>query len=623
MKRNISVIISLFVSIFVLTLSSCDNSKSDSPTPNKTNINFNQSDQVKGLEVEHRNGQTFLIWDECRPTIQTFEITQGEFENKMQNAPEKIKYRIYRKNSPITSINNLEPIREIYSSSCWNSTIYATHRSADKSKSLKRFIIKKGDAPLLPGKGLYVYTAKTDQNVYYAVTAVINGVESLDISENNTSNAVNESKEQVEPILQNIETPEHFQYVSNSTIYYYVKWEAPPNSNINGSPHNYIVAVPQNVTFPAAVGVHFHGWGGNMEGGYTWWTDNKDGAILVASNQHPWDWWTGYHEDVIVEREGSREIFEKRPNSQEEWENKRVHPYSQNRINSFIDWMNSSNEWNIDLNKLFVVGNSMGGSGALMLAIRYSSKYAWVRSYVGVHNPDKSPTYKSSYEQVYGPKEYNVLFEDGTKVWDYYNDIWYLENNRDKDIGFITFSNGKNDHGIGWEQAVDFINKLQETKQPHLFIWGQAGHGQRTVMPKNESQDHMPIDIRLDQTLPAFTDCSLDNNYGNGDTLNGAEEGQVNRYLYWDTNTITDSASKWEMTLALTTTAPESSCTVNVTPRRCQNFKHPTGASLNYEVKDLSGNILNSGTIIVDQYKLFTIPNITVTVDKVVLSITK
>ena len=123
----------------------------------------------------------------------------------------------------------------------------------------------------------------------------------------------------------------------------------------------------------------------------------------------------------------------------------------------------------------------MGGSGAPMFAIRHPERIAWAASWVGVHIPQQSPTFRNSYANVYGQPEWNVTFEDGTPVWDYFDDAWYLRKHPQAEIGLIAFSNGKNDGGIGWPQAVEFYRALQETRRPHLFVWGQQGHGQRAA----------------------------------------------------------------------------------------------------------------------------------------------
>ncbi len=275
---------------------------------------------------------------------------------------------------------------------------------------------------------------------------------------------------------------------------------------------------------------------------------------MLSTNQDPYDWWTGYHEKLNTGAKLTTEA---------DWKSGVVRPYTTNRIFSFLDWMEENEEWNIDKTKTFSAGSSMGGSGSLMMAIRFPELVAWSRSWVGVHIPEKSPSYFSAYTGYYGKPSYGVLFEDGTPVWDYYNDVWYLRNYPNAEIGFLTFANGKNDSGIGWEQAVEFYEALQETKRPHLFVWGQNGHRERAIMPKTWSENVMPIEIRTDLSLPAFTACSLDNIPGNGDPTNGDLKGQINAYLYWETEDIVDTGEKWEMTMALMERAPENSCTVD------------------------------------------------------------
>lgn len=243
-----------------------------------------------------------------------------------------------------------------------------------------------------------------------------------------------------------------------------------------------------------------------------------------------------------------------------------------------------------------------------MMAIRYPELVAWSRSWVGVHIPEKSPAYFSAYTGYYGKPSYGVLFENGTPVWDYYNDVWYLRNYPNAEIGFLTFANGKNDSGIGWEQAVEFYEALQETKRPHLFVWGRSGHRERAIMPKTWSENVMPIDIRTDLSLPAFTACSLDDIPGDGDPANGDLKGQINAYLYWETEDIVDTEEKWEMTMVLMEKAPENSCTVDITPRRLQNLKSVAGEEFLWKNIDVaSGEVIASGTLVADQYGLLTV----------------
>ena len=566
------------------------------------------SSRVNNITVTHNKGQTFITWKEINTIIPNENITYKELYNIKNSYSRKITYNIYYSPNPIEQVNDLTPIASVPNLSCWSLDFYGIS-TKNTEKPAIRYTIANGGTPLANGTGLYVNNSDFAGNAYYAVTVSVDGIEDKTITtDNSITTPVIETLGQGVPVLQRIEKPASFQYIKNATLYYYTRWEAPPNCSIEGKPFDYLVAVPQNVANPAPVGIHMHCWGCNLEGGYGWWNDAEDGSILLSSNQLPYDWWTGYHEKLFTNEALKTES---------DWQDGIVRPYTTTRLFSFLDWMEKEGNYNIDKSRTFTAGSSMGGSGSIMAGIRYGDDIAWTRSWVGVHNPIESPNFKSSYQLCYGKPEYNVLFEDGTPVWDYYNDIWYLNQYPKKETPFITFSNGKNDSAIGWKQAVDFYKALQETKRPHLFIWGQSGHSQRTVMPLNGSERIMPIDIRVDQSLPAFTRCSLDDIPGNGDPNDGDATGQINKYLYWETNDITDTASKWEMTVGLIASAPKDSCLVDVTPRRLQNFVATPFAEYHWINKDFeTGEIIASGIVIADKNGLITLEQITVSKSK-------
>jgi hypothetical protein len=210
-----------------------------------------------------------------------------------------------------------------------------------------------------------------------------------------------------------------------------------------------------------------------------------------------------------------------------------------------------------------------------------------------------------------------VRFEDGTSVWDHFNDARYLKEHPGKEIGLISFSNGKNDGAIGWEQAADFLRALQETKRPHIFVWGQSGHGQRAKLPVSLSDRRMPMDLRVDQSLPAFTACSLDGEPGNGDPAHGDPEGQANLYLFWETDDVVDRVDRWEMTVGLVGQAPEDACTVNITPRRLQQLELTPGKEVTWTNLSLDDKAkLQEGRATVDRHGLVTLEKIRVTKTK-------
>lgn len=551
--------------------------------------------QVSGLQVRHNEGQTFVTWREVEAARVEGDVSVLELR-ELSKTLNHIRYRIYRSDRPITSVEGLAVVAQVGPLTAWNTDYYG--RSPKPNYKAFRYVVEDGEPPVPAGTAVYVHNPRESGKAYYAVTAIVNGKEVASVGPENSAQApVDETVGPGVPVLQRVTRPKAFLYVDNPTLHYYVRWEAPPRSNTHSRPFDYVVAVPPNAAKPAPVGIHLHEWGASLNWGHLWWYNAHKGALLLASNQIPYDWWTGYHE----------RLWKEPLKTKEDWQKGVVRPYTQLRMLGFVDWMTT--KWQVDPSRTFAAGVSMGGSGAAMLAIRFPERVAWAVSGVGVHIPSMTPTFKGSYEQVYGKPEYAVNFENGSPVWKYFNDAWYLREHPEKDIGLVVFSNGKNDGNIGWPQAVEFYRALQETRQPHVFLWGQQGHGQRPYFPAGGGERFLPIDVRIDQSLPAFTRGSLDGDPGNGDPGDGAPAGHVNMYLYWETGDIVDTADRWGMTVGLARNAPADESRVDVTPRRLQELGVQPGQKMSWTNRSLeSGNVVQEGTVTADQWGLLTLP---------------
>lgn len=567
--------------------------------------------QVTGLTARHESGQTMLTWHEVDSPATAPAIAAVKLREMRRDLDKtkKVRYRIYRAEQPIASLQGLQSIAEVPPLSGWNIDYYGDLRPEHQAL---RYVVEEGKGPVPPGTGIYAHNPKKASAAYYAVTLSIDGKEDTSLGPNNVLAApITESVGLGVPVLQRIEKPKEWQYVANPTLYYYVRWESPPNCAAAGMPFDYLVAIPPRLAKSAPVGIHLHCWGGSLNGGYGWWYGAELGHILIASNQIPYDWWTGYHE-----------LYWHGPAKEDAWTDGLVHPYSQLRMLSFLDWVGT--RWDVDAARTHVAGSSMGGSGAPMFAIRYPERIAWAVSWVGVHIPEKSPGFKGSYAQVFGPPEWGVKFEDGTPVWDHFNDARYLREHPEKEIGLVAFSNGKNDSGIGWPQAAEFYRALQDTKRPHVFVWGQSGHGERAQLPVTLNDRAVAMDLRTDQSQPAFTACSLDDCPGNGDPADGGPKGQVNLYLFWETGDVVDRPDRWEMTIGLVDRAPRDRCTVSITPRRLQQFKPERGQKFHWTNTPAgSATAIQSGDVTADDFRLLTIPYVTVTKEKNRIAIRK
>ena len=157
----------------------------------------------------------------------------------------------------------------------------------------------------------------------------------------------------------------------------------------------------------------------------------------------------------------------------------------------------------------------------------------------------------------------------------------------------------------------EMIHAMVATKRAFAATWSSNGPG-----PVGPLYALVPR-IRLHQSLPAFTNCSLDHSIGDGDHDDAQKGGGMNLYQLWEPETIGDQANRWEITLELRKDCPQDSLTTDLTPRRTQRFKAQPGDIFkwtNTSLKD--GQELQSGQARADANGLVTIQGLTVTAGK-------
>jgi len=567
------------------------------------NVAINKKiDSVYDIKAYCKNGDTVIVWKDHFPLIHSNNITGKQFKRllKLANNPHEIRYRIYRSLVPITpkTFSKAKLIDEVSPFTIWDPWYFGRWWMGEHH--FFRSIVPR--MPVANGilgnynEGIYVYHCKRKDKAYYAVVKTIDGQEdlsSLKLGENSLKKPVAEAPGTGLVLLRKIIRHRRFHYIKDSTLYYFVKWEAPPNSNFPDTPFNYLVAVPpyKPKTGKRAVDIALHCWGGWLNTGYGWWYEAKRGALLVATNQRPYDWWTGFNENM---------------GTLKPYTSARVYLYTQHRIKAFVNNFVASN-WNIDTNHIFVTGSSMGGSGASLWGIKAGDYFSFIVSWVGVHIPSETK-FKNSFEHCYGKEAWKCKYDStNMPIFDYEDNVKWLYNHIKDDTPPIIFANGRNDHKIGWPQAWQFVKALIATKRSFVFIWNMKGHGARALFPGSNDRYSL-IDYSLNQTVPAFTHCSLDTPLG--DSPNKApKSGRINYYLLWKTNNVVDSPTKWEMTIYLSKRAPKDSCTVDITPRRVHHFKIKAGEEFIWEnIED--GKIIQAGEVRADKYDLITLPSV-------------
>ena len=598
---------------------------------------------VKDIHAWHKAGQTFITWTQPPPTVTPAQLKSKEYTAFAAELATKGAYvfRIYRHTLPITSKNiaQAQLVDQVGPLTAWNTEHQQAHYTLRGNYTLFRYVVKDGQKPVPPGTGIYAHNPKEPGKAYYAVSTTLNGEE--DLSDLPTAGPVDETVGPGEPVLQKIRKlgpKEHIFYQRGATLYYYTRWEAPPRCNLPSRPLDYLVGILPNTKAPSPLALRLHGWGGSMHGG-GFWTYPQLGTIMVSTNQIPYDWWTGYHEFNGT------------------WRSRRdgaVHDYTQQRLLAIVDWVDT--KWKVDKTRVSVGGGSMGGSGTTNLAVHRGTRIAFCAGSVGVHIPDSSPQFTSSYIHNYGQVKWQLPYKDsGVSAFNWFSNEWFVLNNPNADLGLVCFSNGKNDGQIGWEQALRFARALQKARQPHVFKWGLGGHGEGVYVPP------CAAGCRTDRLLPAFSNCSIDGKPGKPqrkpraqyvkekeaakeyrkktgkwkhvDPYDGDSTGMFNGYLRWDTRdqSIVDTPDAWSMIVYLSSPdsrgrggAPKDLCTVDITPRRCQAFKPKPGESFKWTntqlppepkkgEKPADAKLVASGTVTADQWGLLTLKAVKVT----------
>jgi hypothetical protein len=595
----------------------------------------NKVPRVTKLAARHRDGQTLLTWTEPEPATAAEAMVGKEYQalrKKLSQAPRGVGYRVYRAARPITAatIAGAELVDEVGRLTCWNTGFHGI-RLGDKTPVF-RYVVEDGKKPVPPGTGIYAHNPppvyedpetkekEADQEAYYALSVTVNGEEDLaSFGKGNVLGPVKERSGPGAPILQRIERPETFFYTKGIALHYYTRWEAPPRCNLPSRPYDYLVTIPDKMEKPAPLNLVLHCWGSNLYGrggGYTWhsWKDKRTG-IGVASNQDPYDWWTTYHEN-----RGTRKA----------WTEGVSRNFTPKRLLAFVDFV--CGKWPVDKARICVSGGSMGGAGSTFIPIRYPERFAYAYSAVGIHDPARvTGGFHESYARVNGRMKFHIKHESGMPVWDYLSDPKIVRAHPGRDLPFIGFGNGKNDHGIGWPQAIELAKALQEARQPHGFQWNLRGHAAGAFQTG--------LDLRTDRSLPAFTGCSLDDDFGTAtrrkeavpvkmpwgqimkDVYDGDHRGHLNGYLRWKTDDIVDEPAKWAMTVCLTKPdrhgrggAPKPECTVNVTPRRLRAFRVEAGRTFKWTNTSVADKaVVQSGTAAADRWGLVTMKKVKVT----------
>lgn len=596
-------------------------------------------EQATGIRVTHHDGQTFIAWAEhpaFRPgpkevvwlekfsergdklapgpgqgaygmpnhpaiTLRELRRLQGlglrdkpsAFQGirplqRVREVP-PVTYRIYRHTERITAANigQAERIAEAEPLSGYDRDVYQIHFKGEyldqweePSSPIPTYCTAKGQA-LSPGEGLYVHTARQHGKAYYAVTVAIAGTENLaQISEaNSLPEPIEETPATPQPVLQWVQED---RYKDDATEYWYQYWAAPPYYHLPSKAFRVAIAVGDKRKEPCPLIIGSISGDFNLRGSIN--VPRSDAITLEVQNQLDWLPALFYNEGRGTLR-GMAEC--------------KVDYFCERYMDFMIKWIMSRHE--IDRSR--IVGS------LLHFGLRHPEIFTRMSfgSYTAGYDIRFAPG-GPAMPAVLGPQ--GIKTTSGEDAWKMYSVAEYVNTYPQRDIPFLICISGTGkDAGhtseFGWQDDPRGWRGLLRARQPFVATW--------SLSPPHELMQAFQ-QMRWDATLPAFSNCSLDNNPGNGDPADGDYYGGINCWLLWGDKDPVDEAGRWEMAVWLIPSSPEDTCTVDITPRRCRVFKPKPGQTFRWTNTSLPDNrVVQSGATTADPHGLVTIPAVQVT----------
>ncbi|MGA2032748.1 MAG: hypothetical protein ABSG68_10855 [Thermoguttaceae bacterium] len=593
--------------------------------------------QVEGLRAIHHDGQTFLVWTEhpayCpKPeeviwisrfaetgdkradgpgpgahglpnhpaiTLRTLRRLQGlglrDTKSGFQGIRDlrrvaevpPVTYRVYRHREKITPANILQAefLAAVGPLAGYDEQVYQIHFQGEfidqweEPKSpIPTYSPRKGE-PLRPGQSLYVHTPLRSGKAYYAVTMVLGGTENLVQfgDANSLASPVEEIQAPPQPVLQWIQDD---RYNADPLEYWYRFWAAPPLVNLPSRSYRVGIAVSDSVKGPRPMDVHAINDTFNVREAIH--VPRRELITFAVESPLPWM-------PELIYNEG-RDTLRATTAC-------KVDYFAERYMDYLIKWL--MKQYEVDLSR--TVGSMM---------------------YFGLRHPEIFPrlffgSYTATYDYCWAPgKPYHlgpkgIKTVDGDDAWAMYSVGGYVLKHPDRDIPFMLCISGTGkDSGhtceFGWQDDPRGWSALMKARAPFIASWSTHPPAELTA-----AFDRM----RWDMTIPALSNCSLDNNPGNGDAADGDYFGHINGYLLWDDKDTADEAGRWAMTIFLIASCPQDRCTVDVTPRHCRQFKPRPGERFQWKL--VSGErTVASGQIEADRWGLVTLEKLPVTKTK-------
>jgi poly(3-hydroxybutyrate) depolymerase len=259
------------------------------------------------------------------------------------------------------------------------------------------------------------------------------------------------------------------------------------------------------------------------------------------------------------------------------------------RVVDTVRWV--IKRYGIDANRVYLCGNSMGGSGALGIGMRHGDAFAAVKANVpaGVQHVSSRMYFPPRKAPAGAP------FPDPPIVVDY---------------------SAQND---GWSRGHDaFARAMNERRYALLLYWGPFGHANNHahIRKVNDLIDTFDwLSVRKNEAYPVFTNASTNDPLPWPDRLTDKGAGQINAFFRWKTVRETPEAVETSLFLVKpselkTAFKIPAAAVADVSLRRLQRLRIAPGATVRWTFGTSGGEVRAdvSGCVTVPRLKITAVP---------------
>ena len=278
----------------------------------------------------------------------------------------------------------------------------------------------------------------------------------------------------------------------------------------------------------------------------------------------------------------------------DQYKDSEVSPTDKRAIDT-VKWV--IQHYGLDENRVYLCGNSMGGSGTLGLGMRHGDVFAAIKANV----PAKVE--HVSNRMYFAPQTVpvDITLPDPPIVIDY---------------------SAQND---SWSKGHDtFIKAMNERRYALFMYWGPFGHANNheNILKVNDLINSFDwLSVKKNEAYPVFTNASTNDSLPWPDHLDAKTSGQINAFFRW--KTVRDTPDTIEMSLFLikpselkTTFTIPTEATADVSLRRLQKLRVALGAKVRWTFGTANGEVQADAT------GCITLPKLKMTAEPVTLMVT-